>query len=127
MGWARRRSGQYYIRYRWVEGRCVAEYFGRGPVAELAADADRLRRLEREAAVAAWDAVATQILVVEQRSNEFADLCKLLAHAALVARGFHCHKGSEWRLRRERKEHVRSHGRQGLGVAEEPRRASELG
>jgi hypothetical protein len=49
MGWER----GYYYRSRKVGGRVVREHVGRGPVAELAAQLDDIRREERKAAAAA--------------------------------------------------------------------------
>ena len=101
MGWVRRRGGRYYIRYRWADGRCVSEYFGRGPTARAVADDDRLQRLEREAAIVSWDTTAARVSEAERQTRQYLDASKLLVQAALVARGFHLHQLGEWRRRCE--------------------------
>ena len=60
MGWEVRGKKRYYTRSRRVGGRVVREYVGTGPVAEVAATLDALRRAERQAAARVWkDAKAT--------------------------------------------------------------------
>jgi hypothetical protein len=101
MGWTRSRGRLYYIRYRWADGRCVADYFGRGPAARLAAEADRLRKLECEAGIAAFQAEAARAGEAERKTRPFDQLCTHLARAALVARGYHLYRHGQWRRRRE--------------------------
>ena len=52
MGWQQRGEKRYYYRSVWQDGRSVCTYLGAGDVAELAAAADALRRVQRE--IEAW-------------------------------------------------------------------------
>jgi len=100
MAWETRGGrGHYYTRSRREAGRVVREYVGAGPVGELAAALDRRDRDERtdrrrdeipdREAVAALDAPMAAL---------HADV-NTLVRGALLAAGFHRHKG-EWRRRR---------------------------
>jgi hypothetical protein len=74
---------------------------GKGPAARLAADADRVERLERQAAVAAW---RVTFAGAERAGGSVAALaaeCGLLARAHLVVGGNYRH-GGEWRRRNDR-------------------------
>jgi hypothetical protein len=97
MAWNRR---GYYRRSHWVDGRTVTEYVGAGEVGERAAQLDAVEReclavrqvaerIEREKH-AAHDALL----------EEFCKLVDQLAHAALLAAGYHRHDRGKWRKRR---------------------------
>jgi hypothetical protein len=98
MGWDR---GRYYTRSKKVGGRVVREYVGTGRVAELAAELDAIGRQQREAERAAWRTERAELEALDAPLDELNDLADLLAHAALLAAGFHRHKRGEWRKRRE--------------------------
>jgi hypothetical protein len=94
----------YYYRVRRENGRVVREYVGSGVVAEMAARLDMLerekgrekRRLDAEALrneKATLDALDANLEALIESTD-------LLAHAALVAAGYHQHKRGEWRKRR---------------------------
>ena len=53
MGWERRGDIKFYYHGRRVGGRVVKDYFGSGPVAQLAADLVAEARDRRDAAAAA--------------------------------------------------------------------------
>jgi hypothetical protein len=97
VGWDK---GRYYTRSRKVNGRVVREYFGAGREAALVARMDALQREQREAERAARRAKRAELEALDAPLNELNDLADLLAHAALVAAGFHRHKRGEWRKRR---------------------------
>ena len=100
MAWEVRGSRRYYTRSRKVAGRVVREYIGTGPVAEIAAAADGLRRADRRAAAEAlrgeqarWQAAVAPLLELSRAAD-------LLARAALLAAGYHRHSRSSWRKKR---------------------------
>jgi hypothetical protein len=98
VGWERRGSRRYYYRRLWAGGERDGRYVGSGPTADLAAEADRLARLERQAATAAWGA---EFAGIERANGSVAALaaeCGLLARAHLVVGGNYRH-GGEWRRR----------------------------
>jgi hypothetical protein len=100
MAWEARGSRRYYTRSKRVNGRVVREYVGTGPVAELAAAADSLRRADRLAALeslrgeqARWREALTPLLALSRVAD-------LVARAALLAAGYHQHSRSSWRKKR---------------------------
>jgi hypothetical protein len=103
MAWQVVDGRKYYYRHRRVDGRPRTVYVGAAgsAAAELAAAADDLRRLGREAA-------ARDRLAEQARQREVEDplvrLCALsdvLTRAALLTAGFHRHHRGPWRRRRE--------------------------
>jgi hypothetical protein len=100
MGWEARGNGLYYFRYRKLAGRVTREYVGAGPIGELAAAADFLRRAARRSAAEAlraerdrWREAAAPLLELSRAAD-------LLARAALLAAGYRQHARSSWRMRR---------------------------
>jgi len=101
MPWAQVGSRRYYYRSQRVAGRPVRRYVGTGPVAELAAAADDLRKLEH--------AIAARELKAEQTRRHQAEaplgaLCRLtdfLTRATFVTAGYHRHDRGAWRRCRD--------------------------
>ena len=98
MGWERRGNRQHFYTARRVGGRVVKEYVP-DVIATLTAQLEAEQRAESDAgraavkqALAELDALAAAITPLD----EFADL---VLRAALVASGYHRHKG-QWRKRR---------------------------
>jgi hypothetical protein len=85
MGWER---GRYYTRSRKVNGHVVREYVGGGEVGTLVAQLDALDReerdLEREAARAARDELAT----LDEPLNELGALANRLVRISLLVAGY---------------------------------------
>jgi hypothetical protein len=104
MAWVR---GRYYTRSRKVGGRVVRQYVGTGPVAELAAQTDALKRERREEERAAWRAKRAQLEALDAPLDELNELADLLARAALTAAGFRQHHRGEWRRRRGQRDETR--------------------
>jgi hypothetical protein len=96
MAWEQVGRRRYYYRSQWVKGRSVRRYVGTGPVAELAAAADELRRLERAVAARQRQAERARVREVDRAVLRLFTLAGLVASAALVARGLYKH-GGEWR------------------------------
>ena len=97
MGWDK---GRYYTRSRKVNGRVVREYFGTGPLAEVAAQVDAINRADREAEREARRAQKAELDALGAGVKELDELADLLARAALLAAGFRQHKRGEWRRKR---------------------------
>src|SRR5262249_50374138 len=100
MGWEVRGERRYFTKSRKKGGRVVREYVGGGSLGELVAAADALRRADRRAAAAAfqaetarWDAALTPLL-------RFIHLTDVLTKAALYAADFRRHSRSTWRKKR---------------------------
>jgi hypothetical protein len=99
MGWEVRGCCRFYTRSRKVAGRVVREYVGTGPVAEIAAAADGLKRADRRAVAearraeeASWQAALAPLLKLSRVAD-------LMARAALMASGYHRHART-WRKKR---------------------------
>jgi hypothetical protein len=98
----------YFYRCKRVDGRPACEYLGRGEVGRLAAERDRLERLERQAARSAWDTVFAGAEEASESVWELAAGCDLVVRAYLVAAGFHRY-GGEWRMRDGRRRRETGH------------------
>ena len=99
MAWEK---GRYYTRSRKVNGRVVREYIGGGEAGELAAKLDAIKLEERNRERELWRAEKEEIEAVDNQLTEFCEMADMIARAAMVAAGFHFHRG-EWRRRRVRK------------------------
>ena len=97
----RERGGRYYTRSRKADGRVIREYVGAGPVAEIAAEMDRLGRLEREGEAQARREERERLDALAAPVEELCDAAEALARAALVAAGYRRHNRGEWRKSRE--------------------------
>jgi hypothetical protein len=105
MGWEKRERGTwYYTRSHRAGDRVVKEYIGTGPIAELAAAQDALKRHRREEEAKAWRAKRERLEALEEPVEELCEVADLLARATLWAAGYHQHRGGEWRKRREHKD-----------------------
>ena len=97
MAWHQVGCRRYYYRNQCVGGRSVRRYVGTGPVAELAAAADDLRKLKRaveareqKAEQARWQTTQSPLLNLCTGAN-------LLTKATLLCAGFCQHARSSWR------------------------------
>jgi len=105
MAWERRkRGGLYYTRSRKLNGRVLREYFGGGPLGQLAALQDEREKRQREEQAAYWREEQEALDALEAPVDEFSEATDLLVRAALLASGYRQHNRGEWRLRREPKE-----------------------
>ena len=103
MAWQEVDGRRYYYRGRRLCGRTRRVYVGAAgsPAAELAAAADGLRRLGREAAARERHAERERLRGAEAPLLELCELTDVLARAALVLAGYHRHDRGEWRRCRE--------------------------
>jgi hypothetical protein len=97
MPWQQVSQKRYYYRNLQISGRSVRRYVGTGPVAELAAAADDLRKLKRvveareqKAEQARWQTTQSPLLNLCTGAN-------LLTKATLLCAGFCQHARSSWR------------------------------
>jgi hypothetical protein len=95
----------YYYRVRREDGRVVREYVGGGLVGEMAARLDALEREKgrekRRQDAEALRHVKATLDALDANLEALIESTDLLAHAALVADGYHQHKRGEWRKRRD--------------------------
>ena len=99
MGWeSRKRGSKYYTRSRRVDGRVTRTYIGIGPLAELIASLDELKRLEKEEE----DLRSKEELECFEEAavflNDLEEAAEILTTAHLLAAGAHHHKGT-WRFK----------------------------
>ena len=102
MAWERReRGGRYYTRSRRSpkDGRVIREYVGTGPLAEIVAEEDRTKR-ELAEAKREWEKEELERLkALAAPVFELSEAAEILAHAHLIACGYHRHKGEYRRAR----------------------------
>ena len=104
MGWHIEGGRRYYYRSRWVDGRPVREYVGTGAVAEAAATADNLRRVEREIQARQWRANQACRDAAAACLRKLDHVVELMVYATLYAAGYHQHDRT-WRFQRDRDQH----------------------
>jgi hypothetical protein len=128
--WERRdRGGLYYTRSRKEGGRVVREYVGSGPLAELAAETDALRRLRRVEEAKAWRQEHESLEALDRSVEELYEAAEILARATLLAAGFHQHNRSEWRRRRMHEKRPKTEEQREVvpaGKASTPTRGTEV-
>ena len=102
MAWQEVDGRRYYYRGRRLCGRTRRVYVGAAgsPAAELAAAADHLRRLGREAAARERHAERERHREAEAPLLALCERTDVLTRAALLAAGFHRHHRGPWRRRR---------------------------
>jgi len=101
VGWeTRERGGLYYTRSRREGGRVVREYVGSGPIAELIAEADQLKRERRIADQERGHAELVRLRALVAPLRELDEAAEVIARACLVAGGYRRRKGG-WRMARE--------------------------
>src|SRR6516162_83512 len=102
MAWQVVGGRRYYYRHRRDGGRPRRVYVGPAgsPAAELAAAADGLRRLGREAAARESRAEQARQREAEAPLVKLCELSDVLTRASLLAAGFHRHHRGPWRRRR---------------------------
>src|SRR5262249_60314021 len=89
MAWQQVGSRCYYYRNQYVAGRSVRRYVGTGPVAELAAAVDDLRRLEHRIAARERAAARARVRATDQAVGRLFTLAGLVARATPGTRRDH--------------------------------------
>jgi hypothetical protein len=101
MAWEKRPGGLYYYTSRRVGGRVVKEYFGRGPLAKMAADLDARPHRERQSQAEILGAERAKLGPAEDAMESLDEACRLMTEAAFTAAGYHRQNYSAWRKKRE--------------------------
>jgi hypothetical protein len=91
----------YFYRSERRNGRPVRVYVGAGEVAELAAAAEDLRRLDRTIAIRERQAELARRQEAEKPLVQLCEMTDVLVRAALAAAGFYQHSRGPWRKSRE--------------------------
>ncbi len=100
MGWeTRARGSSYYTRSKWKGGRVVRQYVGTGPLAEIVALDDELKRLRKEEEAAHRREERERLEQSAGFLRELEEACEVLTRAHLLAAGCRKRRG-EWRRRR---------------------------
>jgi hypothetical protein len=100
VAWEKReRGGRYYTRSRREGGRVVREYVGGGLAGELAAEEDRIRRELAEKQREREKEELERLKALAAPVLEVSEAAEILAHAHLIAAGYHRHKGEYRRAR----------------------------
>ena len=100
MGWEERRGRSYFYRAKRVNGRVVKEYVGTGSVGEIAAANEATQQQERAEHALKLAEARNNAAAIETCLDRLDELAETAAHEALVAAGFHLHRG-QWRKRRD--------------------------
>ena len=102
MAWESRRGiGRYYTRSRRKNGRVIREYCGIGDKGEAAAAVDQQQRLARQQA----KNYLVHLIAHGTRSHRALDEVERIGNryleAILAGAGYHLHRNTEWRERRD--------------------------
>ena len=102
MAWATHRGAKrYYSRSVRVGRKVVRQYIGAGPLADVAASLDELRRHERRERDQLWEKAVATWEQAERSAVRLGALGLLLARATLLVDGCRRHDRGEWRRRRD--------------------------
>jgi hypothetical protein len=100
VAWEERKGNRYYYQSeRDEQGRVVKKYIGTGQIAELVAHAEETRRKVREDRRAKEREELERMEALAAPVLELDEVTDVLARAALLAAGYHHHRG-EWRRER---------------------------
>src|SRR4051812_23332161 len=97
MAWEKRNKRSYFYRSVRSDGKVKKIYYGNGPAGELAANADALRRADRDAEKEARRAAKGRFDAVMTLTLELYRVCDLVASATLLAAGYHRAHRHAWR------------------------------
>ncbi len=100
MSWDQRGEKHYYYRNTWRNGRSERTYFGTGEIAEMAATADALHRVQREIEDRRCRQEQDHRAAAEALLIELCEQSDLLVRATLVVAGFRQHNRGTWRYKR---------------------------
>ena len=101
MAWEQRGKRKYYYRTRRVGDEVRKEYFGHGPQALAAAQADEAARKTKQREREQIRRMEDRVLPLKELMAELDEGVRLLTAASLLAANYHQHRG-HWRRRRDR-------------------------
>ena len=101
MAWEKRRRKRYYYTKRRCAGRVLSDYVGAGESAQLIATLHALYREQRIAERRQWRRERESRRAADADIDHLGANIRLLVAAALLASGYHTHKG-QWRSRHDR-------------------------
>ena len=99
MGWEQRNGSSYYYRKERIGKRVRSVYVGSGLVANMAAQLDALERDEQGEKREALRREMDKQNAIDAQIDEVCHMTEKLTRAALIAAGFHLHRG-QWRRKR---------------------------
>jgi hypothetical protein len=99
MAWKTINGRRYYYKSERSGGRVKSTYFGAGESGSLMAEMVALERLERAADREELREQRDEFMAEETVVSEWFDGVQAVADAAMIAAGFHQHKG-QWRRKR---------------------------
>lgn len=102
MGWEQRGGGSYYYRKEREGGRVRSKYMGNGVLGQICAENDRDEQRDRTAKRDADHATRQTEAEVDRQLADAESAIVAITDAALLAGGYHKHKG-QWRKRRHEK------------------------
>jgi len=100
MPWETRRRKRYYYTKRRQGNRIVSGYIGAGESAHLIATLDALYREQRAFDLCQWRCEQKSRRLADAEIDHLGASIRLLVAAALLAAGYHTHKG-QWRSRND--------------------------
>jgi hypothetical protein len=100
MGWENRKNGSYFYTKERIGSRVVSRYIGNSETARLISQFEQMRREEKEIEREIEAAAVAELAAEDDEAERIAELVDLLTKGALIAGGFHQHKGI-WRRRRK--------------------------
>ena len=117
MAWEKRRTKKYYYTKRRRAGRVVSDYVGAGEAAAVIATLEALYREQRSSERQQWRREQESYRAADAEIDGLGADIRLLVTAALLANGYHTHKG-QWRSRHERQDrnHTGIHRVQGAEI-----------
>ena len=119
MAWEKRRTKKYYYTKRRRAGRVVSDYVGAGEAAAVIAALEVLYREQRSSERQQWRREQESYRAADAEIDDLGADIRLLVTAALLANGYHTHKG-QWRSRHDRQDRDHNETHTGEGAAITP-------
>ena len=109
MPWETRRNRRYYYTKRRLAGRVLSDYAGAGESARVIATLEALYRRQRIDRQREWRLEQESRRALDAGLDRLGSGIRTLVAAALLANGYHTHKG-QWRLSHDRQANHRAEG-----------------